>query len=513
MSLTGRAGGVGPGDFPLRPRERADASATTFANAVLTLVMAACITAIPILTHVLHPAAGILTAVLLSGLCAWRLPQISIVTILFALLFQNFVVSLVAGFVTGDDDFDIIRGYNFVILSVTWLVVVATYLAGWRRRNQAIDPFIMVSVAVFAVVGVYFLIGFALYGMTAIIYLRNIVTPFLLFHVCMLTFVQRPVRLSPAMTVLSGLLAICGAFEFLYRRAWLDFTNGYVYWERAMGPNYATMAYDKALKKTGLVSTGLLDSFTIDLFNSPLLADSGIEIMRLLGPNMHAISYAYALCFFAIFALYRGRIAMSLLLVALLFLANAKGPIILFLLVGASWAMFKIFGARFALACHCLALLAYAALGIALGLSIGDYHVIGLMGGLHEFLGNPVGRGIGAGGNLSSEFVTINWEDAQAVGRTPFAVESAVGVLLYQTGVFAGAIIGAYFWIAWRVQLIARATGNSLHAAASFGLMTIVATGLFQEEAYFAPLALGLFMALAGMIIGASARTGLLRAQ
>ena len=211
-----------------------------------------------------------------------------------------------------------------------------------------------------------------------------------------------------------------------------------------MGPNYATMAYDKALKKTGLVSTGLLDSFTIDLFNSPLLADAGIEIMRLFGPNMHAISYAYALCFFAIFALYRGRIAISVLLVALLFLANAKGPIILFLLVGASWATFKIFGARFAFACHCLALIAYAALGIVLGLSIGDYHVIGLMGGLHEFLANPIGLGIGAGGNLSSEFVNINWEDAQAAGRTPFAVESAVGVLLYQTGIFAVAIIGAY---------------------------------------------------------------------
>ena len=44
-------------------------------------------------------------------------------------------------------------------------------------------------------------------------------------------------------------------------------------------------------------------------------------------------------------------------------------------------------------------------------------------------------------------------------------------------------------------------------------LKALFATGLFQEEAYFAPLALGLFMALAGMIIGASARTGLLRAQ
>jgi len=144
------------------------------------------------------------------------------------------------------------------------------------------------------------------------------------------------------------------------------------------------------------------------------------------------------------------------------------------------------------------------------GLNIGDFHVIGLMGGIFEFLGNPLGQGIGAGGNLSSEFANIDWPAAQAAGRTPFAVESAVGVLLSQIGVFAIAVIGAYIWIAWRVLLIACKTGNDLHAAAAFGLMTIIATGLFQEEAYFAPLALAMFMALAGMIVGASARAGLL---
>jgi hypothetical protein len=83
-------------------------------------------------------------------------------------------------------------------------------------------------------------------------------------------------------------------------------------------------------------------------------------------------------------------------------------------------------------------------------------------------------------------------------------------VLLSQTGVFAFAVMGAYVWIAWRVLLIARMTGNDLQAAAAFALLTMVGTGLFQEEAYFAPLALALFMALAGMIVGAAGRSGLL---
>ena len=488
----------------------ADRAAANFANAILTVVVAACMTGLPVYAHLVHPVLGVMSAALLAGICAWRMPAIAIVAIFFALLFQNFFVSLAANHIVSEDDFDIIRGYNFVILSVTWLVTTVTFLAAWQDRNRLLDPYIRMLFALFVVLGVYFLIGFALYGITAIVYLRNIVTPLLLFQICMLAFVRQPLRLGQAITVLSVLVVVCGFVEFLQRELWLDFTNSYAYWERSQGPNYVTMAYDKAFRESGIVPTGMLDGFSITLFNSPLLADYDLRIMRLFGPNMHAISFAYALTFFTIFALYRGRLLLTAALFVLLVLTSAKGPLILFLLVGVSWGMFRLFGARFAFACHCLALAVYAAAGIVVGRSIGDYHVIGLMGGLAEFLGNPIGGGIGAGGNLSSEFANIDWPAAQAAGRTPFAVESAVGVLLYQIGVFALAVIGAYAWIAWRILLIAEKTGNDLHAAAALGLMAMVVTGLFQEEAYFAPLALAMFMALAGMIIGASARTGLL---
>ena len=491
-------------------RALAELSAMTFANTALTLLIAAGMTAIPILAHLIHPGVGMLTAFLLGGLCAWRMPQVAIVSIIFALLCQNLFVSFVADQVSSDADFDIIRGYNFVMLSVTWVVVVATYLANWRQRNQAVDPFIKVSVCVFAALGVYFMIGFVFYGMAAIVYLRNIVTPLLLFHVCMLIFMRVPVRLSLAMTVLSVLVVLCGTIEFLYRDAWLQFTNGYAYWEQSMGPNYATMYYDGVFQRSGQVLTGLLDVFSITLFNSPLFAEYDIRMLRLFGPNMHAISYAYALCFFAIFSLYRGGVILPALLLVLLVLTSTKGPLILFLMVGASWINARMFGTVFAFVCLALALVVYSAIGIVIGLRIGDYHVLGLMSGLFDFLRNPVGLGIGAGGNLSSEYVTIVWPEAQAAGRTPFAVESAVGVLLYQIGVFAFLLIGSYVWISWRVLLIARRTGNSLHLASAFGLLAVIATGLFQEEAYFSPLALGTFMALAGMVVGASARTGLL---
>ncbi|MEQ1942420.1 hypothetical protein ABMA32_08365 [Mesorhizobium sp. VNQ89] len=491
-------------------QERASAAAENFANAVLSVAVAAVITAVPVFAHIIHPALGIVSAALLAGLCAWRMPQIAIVVIFFAFLFQNTFVSLAVNSVTSDDEFDIIRGYNFVTLAVVWLVLTAGFLLDWNRRNRAADPFVKMLVGVYAILGIYFLLGFALYGMTAIIYLRNIVTPFLLFQICMIAFLRQPVRLGQALTILSVLLVICGFAEFFWRETWLDLTNGYAFWERAAGPNYITMAYDKKFAETGIVATGFLDNIRITLFNSPLFADYEIQVMRLFGPNMHAISFAYALCFLAVFALYRGRFVISVALLALLVLTSAKGPLILFLLVAVAWMLFRLFGAVFAFACLGLALAVYAVAGIKFGLDIGDYHAIGFMGGVHEFLTNPIGRGIGAGGNLSSEFTSIDWPAAQAAGRTPFAVESAVGVLMSQIGVFAFVVIGAYVWIAWRVLRIARETGNDLHAAAAFALAAIVVTGLFQEEAYFAPLALAVFMALAGMIVGAAGRAGLL---
>lgn len=502
-------------EFPGRNRttslfETRRAAARAVANGLLTLLIAAAMTAVPILAHMIHPAAGIATAVVLSGVCAWRMPQVSAIAVLFAMLFQNLFVSLVIDSVETEDEFDFIRGYNFVLLSVTWVVVWACYLAGWRHRNRAIDPFVKVSVVVFAVVGVYFVVGFAFYGITAVVYLRNIITPMLLFHICMLTFLRFPVRPGVSLTLMAWLVAFCGFFEFLDRRGWLDLTNGYGYWERSMGANYVTLAYDIKAKETGIVSSGLLDNFSINFFNSPLLADYGIEIMRLFGPNMHAISFAYALCFFSVFALYRGRFIMAAVFALLLFLTSAKGPVILFLLVAIGWVVARLFGTRFAFACHGIALAAYAAVGIVVGLQIGDYHVLGLMSGLQDVLANPIGYGVGAGGNLSSEFTSIDWSAAQAAGRTPFAVESAVGVLLYQIGFFTAVVVGAYAWISWRVLLLAEKTGNGLHLAAALSLIAVVVTGLFQEEAYFAPLALGSFMALAGMIVGAGIRTGVL---
>jgi hypothetical protein len=484
-----------------------NAIADLFEAAVL-IGAAALLVATPLLLHLASPAGGMASAVLLAGICAWRMPQLAIIAIVFSFLFQNLIVAQIAHHLRDADDFDIIRGYNFLLLGAVWATTAIRHLAGWPNRDRELDRYLKSGGALMAVIGVYFIVGYALNGIVAVIYLRNIITPLLFFQICIVVFAREPVRVGPALSALAALVILCGLAESLARDFWLDVTNSQAYWDIGGGANWMTLAYDTAVRETGLVATGLADTFRVSLFNSPLLSGLEIEVMRLFGPNMHVISFAYALCFFAIFSLYRGRFGMAALLVVLMLLTSAKGPLIIFVLVGCGWIAWRLFGTRFAFVSICVALAAYAVLGVIVGLDIGDYHVLGLMAGLLDFPSWPIGSGIGSGGNLSPGFATLNWSDAQHAGRAPFAVESSVAVLLHQLGVFAFALIAAYMGIAWRVMKVARATSNDLHAACALGLMCVVTNGLFQEEAYFAPLSLAMFLGLAGMILGAAIRNG-----
>jgi len=56
-------------------------------------------------------------------------------------------------------------------------------------------------------------------------------------------------------------------------------------------------------------------------------------------------------------------------------------------------------------------------------------------------------------------------------------------------------------WVAWRAWRQFLRTRRLEAAVAAFGLLAITTNGLFQEEALFAPLALGILMALAGLVL------------
>jgi hypothetical protein len=185
----------------------------------------------------------------------------------------------------------------------------------------------------------------------------------------------------------------------------------------------------------------------------------------------------------------------------LLVIIGSKGALMMLLLTSIFLGLSRLITVRPLFWAAVAFLGVYAVATIIIGREIRDYHVIGLMGGLEGFASNPIGRGLGAGGNLSLNMATMDWNRSQALGHTDTAVESAIGVLLYQMGVAGLALCVATVWIArraWSQFLETRRTGAAI---AAFGLLAISANGLFQEEALFAPLALGIMMAFAGLML------------
>jgi hypothetical protein len=120
---------------------------------------------------------------------------------------------------------------------------------------------------------------------------------------------------------------------------------------------------------------------------------------------------------------------------------------------------------------------------------------------------NPLGRGLGVGGNLSEGYFSIDWSAAQQAGTLEGAAESAIGVMLYQMGIGSLMPLGFVLAMALKAWRLYASSGILVQGLAAFGTMTVLANGIFQEEALFAPPALGLLLCLTGLVIGHHLRT------
>ena len=63
-----------------------------------------------------------------------------------------------------------------------------------------------------------------------------------------------------------------------------------------------------------------------------------------------------------------------------------------------------------------------------------------------------------------------------------------------------------YFLIGLRVWRLYARSGILTQGLAAFGIFVVLVNGLFQEEALFAPPALGLMLSLTGLVIGSQIR-------
>jgi hypothetical protein len=478
----------------------------SYPAAVVTVVLGMVVTAMPVVFHLAGQPIAIALCVLLSAILACVATASVPIALIISYLFQNLFVALVSPQITSIEQLNSIRAYNFVMTATVWLVLTASYWLERRTIERRMCLTIDVTTAALVLIGAYFVLGVVSNPENAATYLRNIAAPFLLFQIFALVAYRHPVPFIKPLAILAAVAVAYGFFELLAQKELFRLVNGDVYINWRVRQEFDSGVWLRDLQETGRVMRGYLDTLVIDFLNTPLLRDSGIQLYRLVGPNFHSISFAYALVFLAIVLAAAGRWWWPLLVVAPTLVIGSKGALVTFVLVLTFLLLSRGLQTFRQLAWSLLALAAYAIAGVVVGIRASDYHVIGFIGGLRGFLANPLGRGIGAGGNLSLTVSSFDWSRSQQLGHTDVALESAVGVLLYQMGIAGLVILGVLFWIVLMLWRHYRLTGQSLFAAAALGIAAITVNGIFQEEALFAPLALGLMCAFGGLMLGSAYR-------
>ena len=471
-------------------------------HVLFSFLLCTVITVAPVAAHFVSPVLAIACQFLLvTGTVLFAAPMAPLVVV-FSLIFQNMFVSIFSDFLVDQQDYNFVRGYNFLTIMILWLWLFGKYSLNWRSMSRDVNRIMLVVVIGFALIGFYLLLGMTKNPAGAIIYLRNVLTPLVIFQIFFLTSLRNRQPLLPFFTALTLVVIVLGFVEMLDRELWFDLINGWRLWEVGNRDAILALVGDRVAEETGMVITSIMDTYRVIFFNTPLLGDNTFYILRMMGPNIHAISYSYLLAFLSLLMIANGRWYLTLPIIPLLLMASAKGALIMTFLAFCALIARKMFGAAFSLASLVIVLIVYIGLGIITGLRIGDFHVIGFMGGVYNFIAYPFGNGLGDAGNLVSDFTTLDWQAYQKAGRTPIAMESAVGVMLHQMGFATIGLLAVYCWIGFQTFKVSLTSRVNLHSLASYLVFIVLVNGIFQEEAIFSPLALGLIMGLNGHILG-----------
>ncbi len=471
------------------------------------LPLAVCVTALPIFLHVASPFLGFATCFLIALTLANFAPSIVIAALVFSFAFQNAIVAIVLPWLAMDEmAFNLVRSYNFLMVVAVWIVFAISLLTDGRTSMRATpDRAIVMSLAVLPVVAIYLALGASKDPTAALTYLRNVLIPVLCLQIGLMAGRHIWRRPEPALIALGWLTVGYGYLELIFDLKFLHLFNGDIYLEMRMRGASAMETWAVMMKQTGFVIRDPLDMLRVPLFNTPLLADLDITLFRLHGPNFHPISFAYALAFFGLVGLANRRPALLLAALPLLVFIGSKGAVLMLLFAILAWRAALLVPRHIVMVGFTGMLAAYVALAIVVGMQIGDFHVLGLFGCLEGFFSNPLGHGLGDGGNLTNGPTIEEWQQAQNAGKSTAPVESGIGVLLYQMGIGAVAPLALYVSVViWCWQLFLR-TGAATFGLGAFAIATLLANAVLQEEALFSPLALGTMVLWIGHAIGREA--------
>lgn len=431
----------------------------------------------------------LLTPLMLIGV-GWlyaNAPLAGITTYLQILFYQNWIIGFFTNGMPREPTFVVLQGTNFAVLLIMACI-------GWTRLAlpawQSLRPILVVVMVAVMVACIYALLGAMKESpLAASTYFRN--TTAMVFAVIVGLDVGRiySYRTVGIVFLVSAALSVAlGYVEVSVPDAYYEATNATSFMALKNSNDPKLDMFWSAQDVT--------DHNTGSLFNVSG-SDSTISQLRFQGTLMHPISYAYIIAVTALVAWSVGLGGWLLLVLPLLVLSGVKGANLLVVGSMLLWLVWVLSRSRAVLLITGLIMMvSYVTFGLLFGMENGDYHVIGLLGGINGFLSNPLGHGIGVGGNLSAEATrSFKWQAYQASGAADFALESAVGVMLYQLGVASIAIFSVFGVLLckapWRVDR---------QSLLFIGLATVMVNGIFQEEAY-APAAAGCFTLLCAVII------------
>ena len=418
--------------------------------------------------------------------------------LLASLFLQNAFIALAAPHIVTSNPFRMLQATSVLSIFLTGALCVPA----WARSRKTLPPESMAllrpMLGVFIVVAAYTLIGAIKAPMPSVLlYVRFYIAGVLMLAIGIVFGARMRTSFATNMIrVLAVALVAWGLVEFFFPRWMYDVFNF---------ADYLRLKYVNSGEGESFSSVSDAISYSSRSYlNLSGMMGLDITLLRPNGPNFHPITYAYCTAFCCLMSFVYRNYILAVAAFILLVLIGAKGPLIIALgtlmLYGYYVATRK---ARLLMTALVLAMGAYVALGVAYGVMTRDYHVIGLIGGMKGFLGNPLGHGIGVGGNLSSDLQKATLTDFQAFQNfgADFGFESSIGVMIYQLGIAAAVFLlfCRRVWTAvWNAALSFRDEPRLM--IVPIALLFVFTNGFFQEEA-FSPAGWGVWLLVGGLLI------------
>lgn len=442
--------------------------------------------------------AGSVWIIGISLLLFFTSPAAAIMLLFTALLLQNTAIALIAPQLTSHIAFSLLQATSFLLTLIYASLACPVWLRlhGYLKREY--KPLLRSMVFLVVVIAIYTAYGLTQTSATSVVtYSRTFLSGCLMLVVGMVFGLQLTSRnFAYMMGVFAFVLIVWGLVELFIPRDLYTAMNAADFLHLKFAQANGVQAFSKI--------SDVLNFEQHSYLNLSGIFGLDLVTLRLRGPSLHPITFAYsaAFCGLLCFIYRENLLALGCFFVVLLI--GAKGALLLTTLSIGLYGFYKITRNpgwyKIALA---VVLLTYVSLALLYGSTTQDYHYVGLMGGIKGFLHNPLGHGIGVGGNLSAEGkqeLATKITTIQSVGGD-YGFESGVGVGLYQLGVGFIAVVGFFYQMwrqVWAVSIRQTGTPRMMIMPSIYAIL--LANSLFQEEA-FSPIGWGVWFLFGGLLI------------